>query len=438
LSAIPSLNPVAPRPAGGPVSLGPRTPKKSWLGVSILLPLVAAGVWAGYHFWSKPAAQESAAQAAAIRTARVTKGSIRRVLRLTGSTTAKNFRAISAPRVQAPDNGRGLVLTYLIDSGKYVKKGQLLAQIDAQALIDHVDDIESQIQQTDIQIRKRVAEQKLNWQNLEQTLKVAKARLDRAKLDASAAEIRTVVDAELLKLSVEESEATYRELLADVPLMKSSDAMQLRIMEIDKQLQVSHRNRHKQDIEAFMIRAPIDGLAVMETFRRAGEWAQIKQGDQVAPAQPFMKIVDTNSMLVQASASQVESEDVRLGQSAHITFDAYPGLKLNARVANIGAIATPGPRVNYFLRSVPVFLSILDQDNRVIPDLSTSNDIVLEEQENAELIPLEAVESKDGKSFVRVKSGDGYETREVTLGASDNLRIAVDKGVREGEEVALD
>ena len=54
------------------------------------------------------------------------------------------------------------------------------------------------------------------------------------------------------------------------------------------------------------------------------------------------------------------------------------------------------------------------------------------------MIPREAVETKGGKTFVRVKAPDRYETREVKLGMSDNLRVAVLEGLRAGEEVALD
>ena len=76
-------------------------------------------------------------------------------------------------------------------------------------------------------------------------------------------------------------------------------------------------------------------------------------------------------MREQASASQLESEEMRLGESARIAFDAFPDLRLNARVSNIGAIAIPGSTQNYFLRNVHVYLTILDRDNRVIPDLNT-------------------------------------------------------------------
>jgi hypothetical protein len=367
----------------------------------------------------------------------VTTGTVRKVLRLTGSTIAKNFRSVAAPMLRGPEAGNALTLIYLAPAGSYVKQGDLVADIDSQAVKDHIDDIEAQIAQLDANLRKRRAEQELNWETLQQNIRVLKSRLDKAKLDASASEIRTVIDAELIKLSVEEAEATYKEAVADLAGRKAADLSQLRILEIDKELQVRHRGRHLNDLQAFRIKAPISGLVVMQTVRRGGEMGQVRQGDVVAPAQPFLKIVDTNNMQVQAAISQVESEEVRMGMPVNVTFDAFPGLTLKAKVASLGAIATPGMRTNNFLRSIPVFLTILEHDDRVIPDLSTSNDVLLEEAQNASLIPMSAVETRDGKSFVRVKRGDSYETREVKLGLSDKVRVAVLEGVREGEEVAL-
>ena len=70
--------------------------------------------------------------------------------------------------------------------------------------------------------------------------RVEKARLDKARLDASAAEIRTPIDAELSKLAVEEEEATYKEMQADLAGKKAAFASELRIVEIDKELQERH------------------------------------------------------------------------------------------------------------------------------------------------------------------------------------------------------
>jgi HlyD family secretion protein len=438
MSAIPGLNPSPVRAEPIAPEAAPHPPKRShWFRLLLLLALVGGGAWAGYQYFNKPRAAAQAAQAA-IRTVRVTSGPIQRVLRLSGSTTAKNFASIAAPRLRAAEGGRGLILIYLAKSGSIVKKGDVVAQIDTQSLKDQLSDIEDQVLSADSDIKKRKADIALNGENLQQTLRAAKAGLDKNKLDAAATEIRTAIDAEELRLSVEEAQATYNEQLKDLDFKKASDTADLRSLEIGRQITVGKRDRFKSDIEKFTIAASMSGLAVMTSLLRGAEMAQVQQGDQVAPGQLFMKIVDVSGIQVQASASQVESEEMRLGESARIAFDAFPDLTLNARVSNIGAIATPGSTQNYFLRNVPVYLTILDRDSRVIPDLTTSSDVVVSQTANALLVPRSALESRDGKWFVRVRNGPQFELRQVKLGMSDNVRVAILEGVREGEEVALD
>ncbi len=439
MSAIHGLNPApssAPQPHVVPAP--PQKPKQqSWLKPTILAGLILGIAVAAYYFLRTPAESKSG-PAVALRTTKVASGAIQRVLRLNGSTSAKNFASIAAPRMRAAEGGRGLVLIYLAKSGSIVKKGDIIARIDAQAMLDHLNDLEAQITQAESDIKKRKAEIALNWENLQQTLRESKAQLDKVKLDAAAAEIRTPIDAEELKLSVEEAESTYKEQLTDLERKKASDAADLRVLEITQEITIHQRDRYKSDVDRFTISAPMGGLVVMQTIFRGTELAQIQQGDQVGPGQPFMKIVDVNGIQVQAAASQVEAEQMRIGQPATISFDGFPDLKLNAKVSNIGAMATAGVSQNYFLRNVPVFLQILDHDNRVIPDLSTSSDVVISQAANSLLIPRSAVESKDGKSFVRVKNGPQFEMREVKLGTTDNVRIAVLEGLREGEEIAID
>jgi HlyD family secretion protein len=441
MSAISGLE---PRPSSSPAPLQPaivapppkRTPK--WR-VWALLALVAGGAWAAYRFVAKAKAQsETAGQTMTIRTAKVTSGSIERVLRLTGATTAKNFATVAAPMMQGPDGGRALILIFVAKSGAKVAKGEIVARLDAQSMIDHVDDINATIQQAEADIRRRKAEEAMNWENLQQGIRVAKSDLEKAKLDAGAAEIRTPIDAEILKLSVEEAEATYKEKLADLPTQKISDAADLRILDLTKSRHTRHRDRHTIDVARFTIHAPIDGLVVMQSIWRGVEMGQVQQGDQVAPGQPFMKVVDTSNMQMQAVASQVESDEIRLGEPAVVSFDAFPDLKLKAKISSLGAIATAGMLANNYLRNVPVYLRILDHDNRVIPDLSTAANVEVGKSGAAIVAPLEAVESRGGKTFVRVKIGDRYERREVKLGMSDNIHVAVLEGLHSGDEIALD
>src|SRR5229473_4289950 len=163
MSAIHNLPPApvrTPEPVAPvvPPVVAPAPPKRrASYRIWVLLALIAGGAGAAYWFIARPKMQTKATQTASIRTAKVTTGAIQRVLRLTGATTAKNFAAVSAPMMRGPDSGRALILISVAKSGLSVKKGEVVAQIDAQSMKDHVDDIESQIYQADADIKKRQA-----------------------------------------------------------------------------------------------------------------------------------------------------------------------------------------------------------------------------------------------------------------------------------------
>jgi multidrug efflux pump subunit AcrA (membrane-fusion protein) len=367
-----------------------------------------------------------------------TQGTLQRTIRVSGTTGARNYSTIIAPRLQGPDSRGSLILLSVAKGGSHVKKGDLVAQIDAQTATDHIDDVKANVEQAQMDIKKRQAEQAIEWETLQQTLRVAKAELDKAKLEVTAAEVRTVIDQELLRLSAEESEARYKQLQADLGQKQRGHRAELRILEITAERQVRHLRRHDGDVRKFNIQAPMDGLVVMMTiFRGPGDMAQIQQGDQVFPGQPIMKIVNPASMHVEANVNQAESAEFRINQKATVGLDAFPGLTLPGKIYSIGALASGGFRQNFYIRNVPLRINVEGTDPRLIPDLSAAVDIVIESAPESVIVPLGAVTSHEGKPAVFVKTAQGFEPHEVAVALKNYTHAAITDGLKPGDEVRL-
>src|SRR5207253_11394425 len=118
-------------------------------------------------------------------------------------------------------------------------------------------------------------------------------------------------------------------------LQQTSFSAELRILEITAIRQRRRIERHQRDVVKFTIMAPMDGLAVMSPIFRGGDFGQVDQGDQLGPGQLFMKVVDPMSMQLEAKANQVETSELRIGQSVTIRLDAFPGLEFNGTVYSI-------------------------------------------------------------------------------------------------------
>ncbi|MBI3679356.1 MAG: HlyD family efflux transporter periplasmic adaptor subunit [Acidobacteria bacterium] len=437
----PAPSPVE-KPPPQPVSplVSPQLPggRSPWKRI-LFLAVLAGGAWLTYQLSLKP--QNAARQAPAVasfRTARVVVGPFERVIRLSGQTAAKQYANVSAPRMRGFESRSQMELLQLVKNGSWVKKDDLLAQIDPGTQSDHVDDLKATIIQSESDIKKRKAEQSVEFENLQQTLRLAKSQADKARLDNQAAEVRTDIERELLKLSMEEADARHNQAGLDLPFKKTVHEAEVKILGYTTERHVRHVNRHINDINSYTINSPMEGLAVLQSiYRGGGESHQVQQGDQLGSGQPLMRVVNPGSMQVDASVNQAASTEIRIGQRATIGLDAFPGLTLKGRVYSMGALAMGGYRPGYYIRTVAVRLNIEGADSRLIPDLSAHADVVVESQEKTTLVPLGAIVQESNKSYVYVRQGGEFVKREVTLGPANNLYAVASAGLRAGEEVRL-
>jgi multidrug resistance efflux pump len=198
--------------------------------------------------------------------------------------------------------------------------------------------------------------------------------------------------------------------------------------------------RAEANTERMVMKAPINGLVVMQTIFRSPEMVQIQAGDQLWPGMRFMQIVDTSSMIINASVNQVDAESIRVGGKATVRFDAFPGLELPATVHSLGAMTRPGGMRAQYVKEIPVTLKLDRLDPRVIPDLSVSVDVEIEREQAAAMVPLASVfhDSSMNKPFVWIRQDNGWARREVELGTASNITVAVRSGLRPGEVVATE
>jgi len=340
-----------------------------------------------------------------------------------------------------PGGGGGdfqMTIQQLIKPGTVVTKGETVAEFDNQYMLTRLDDYRASVLQSDLSYKKMLAELEVTRKAHQQSIDVAQADLDKARLNLKMAPVVGAIEAERMKLAEEEANARHQQLLKEVEHVTISQKSDLRNADLEVAQTKIELKRAEANSERMVLKSPIDGLVVMESNFRGGEFDQIKQGDQLFPGQPLLKVVDTSSMVINAFVNQVDGEKIRVGQTAMVRFDAFPDLVLPARVFSIGAVPKSSRSRPDFLKEIPVALRLEKMDKRVIPDLSVSVDVKLAGEEKAMLAPREALFAGDsGQSFVFVRAGAGWERRTVETGLSNNVAVAIRKGLNAGEVVAL-
>lgn len=333
-----------------------------------------------------------------------------------------------------------LVLQELVAPGSYVKKGDVVAEFDRQYMLNRLDDYRASLEQAEAGMRILESDLEVEKKAHEQLIEVAKADLEKAQIDLKTVPVQSAIMTEHLKLNAEEAEARLKQRLAETKFKEVSYAAQRRIAEIEHREAGIELRRAEANAERMVVRAPMDGVTVMQSIFRGGEFGQIQKGDMLSPGMMFMRIVDPSSMLVNAVINQVDVELIRVGAKARVRFDAYPDLELPAHVYSVGAMPKSGGfRANY-VKEVPVVLKLDKTDPRVIPDLSVSADVVIDREDQAVLAPLAAIfgEPGAGNPYVFVQQPSGWERRKVELGLTNHVMAAVRSGLRAGEVIAVE
>jgi len=395
-------------------------------------------------------------------------GDINRTVRVTGTVAAKNFASLLAPRIQGSrsntnrggmggsglggpgggGNGMGgpggpgadftLVLWHLIKAGTRVKKDEVVAQFDPTNQLLRLDDYKDTVIQTDNTIRKQIASLAANKEAHDQTVRAAKAAWDQAVLDLGTIPVKAAIDAENLKLVAEEAEATYKQLVFEDSLVIESQRATIRVSELTKDQSAIELQRAEGNVKRMEIHSPMDGIAVMASIVRNGEFGQVREGDQVNAGQPFLTIVDPSSMILNATVNQVDAERLRLGMKAVVHLDAYPDIDLPGVLEGIGAMSKSSTFRAGYVGEIPIRLRIEKSDVRVIPDLTGSAEVILESAKDAVVLPRAAVFEENGGSFVFVQSPEGWVKKQIEPGVISLTQVAVRSGLQKGDVVALE
>ncbi len=333
----------------------------------------------------------------------------------------------------------GAVIQDLIKPGVRVKKGDRLAEFDRQFMLQRLEDYRSGVMQQELNIQRQAADIDVRHKAHDQQVLAAKADRDKAQLDLKTIPVRSVIDSERLKLALEEAEAKYKQVLTEEPFVAAGDEAQLKISQMDLQQSKLELRRSEQNADRMVIKSAMEGMVVMMQMFRGADFGQVQQGDPVQPGQPFMQVVDPDSMIVNASMNQVDVEKIRVGAKAIIHFDAFPDLALPGHVFSVAAMpkSTASARAN-FLKEIPVRIKLDKLDPRVIPDLSVSVDVIVQEEEASTMVPLSSIhrDSAEANPYVWVKNPTGWERREVKLGLASYLHVSVRNGLKTGDIVA--
>ncbi len=180
----------------------------------------------------------------------------------------------------------------------------------------------------------------------------------------------------------------------------------------------------KFELAASNLLAPFDGVISS---------ISVDVGDPVNRTTATVDILDPNIVTIEGSVDEIDILSLRVGDTVAVVLDALPDQTLEGVIEEIGDGVNQQGVIEF-----PLTIALTPPDGiDLIEGLSATATIVLNQIDNALLIPLQAVGGSFTAPSVDVLNNDGFTTTLITLGASDDFWVVVESGLVEGQQVLM-
>lgn len=373
-----------------------------------------------------------------VPTTRVQQGRIDVMVHATGELRASRGLPVFTPAMGGP-----LTIVTLPASGSPIEAGDVIVEFDAAEQEFALEQAEFDLQLATQQIAKAEAEAAVKAAEDEVALLQARFAVRRAELDASANELVGAIVAQQNQLVLEEAREQLTALQHDVKSHGDTASASLDVLREKRnkaQLAVSVARRN---IENLRIVAPFNGFLTLKpntmafggVVFSAAALPEYRVGDSAYPGQLIAELVDTSGIEVTAKLPEHDRANVAAGQMVDIAVDGRPDATLHGKVRAISSVASR-QLFEAGTRRFDISFDLVGSGARLNPGVSAALAITGQSFDPALHVPRAAIFDVAGTPSVYVKTGAGFELREVkVLARTDSLAIV--EGLDASAEVAL-
>ena len=328
-------------------------------------------------------------------------------------------------------------LVWMAPEGSLVKKGELIARFSA-------EEGQQQLAQAQIDLQRNALARAAK----EGELDAGRGRVDvdLAKVGTDLGIARRYADADLSTMARNEvldavQDARFLGAKQDTLQWKRGQfgvrgGAELAVLDAQRATYAINAKTRQDDLDALELRAPHDGV-LMLSANWMGEKPSV--GSNLYAGTDFGSLPDPGAMEVELTLPQIEAQSLRAGMALELHPVGRPAQAIASKLSWVASAAKPrgrGNPVKVLAMKAPIPAKAI-RDYGLVPGQNMQATIFLLRADKAVSVANVAIESDDGRSYVRLREGRGFKRREVTLGIRGTARSQVLKGLQAGDEVQL-
>ena len=337
-------------------------PKRNILKVIIWLVVMSLTSAIGVYYYFQPKEVKITYE-----TITPKRGDISTIISATGTLEPLN-------EVQIGSQVSGIISSIYVDTNDIVKKGEVLAKIDDQKILQELSRFQAQLKSAKAQLA-----------SLQATFKAKKWQYEKLKklYKQSKGKYPSFVD-------VQSAQVAYEVALSEIASKEGN------IAEIQANIKGV-----KIDFDNTVITSPIDGVVLT----RSVDVGQTVAASFSAP-ELFKVAQNLKEMKLVVQIAESDVGKIALNQTVSFSVDAYPHRKFFAKVDKINY----GSTINENIVSYEVSINVDNKDLLLRPGMSATADIVVAEKKNVLLLPVSTLffQPKKHETQTKKKSGSFF------------------------------
>ena len=394
------------------------TKKKVLIGTGVVLALII--IVAGSVYQSHKGVVE-------VQTGKVAKLDLASTVTASGEIRPKTFANVGA-------NAFGKITRLYVKEGDHVKKGQLLAQLENVQPESDVQAGRAGVQASKTDLEAAQAALNTNVADLER----AKADYEQKRLDYERAQ-QLYKDQLIPKSDYETRKAAYETSQAGLAQAKARIVQaKAQVDSADKHVQqnVASLRRASDALSKTTYQAPYDGV-VTNLPVREGETVVV--GIQNSPGSTLMTVADMSVITAEVRVDETDIVNVKRGEPAEVSIDAFPKKKFkgvvteigdNALLRSTGVSTSQSTGGSQEAKDFKVVITLQDAPDNLRPGLSATAKITTATRENVIAIPIQALTIRQRGDLEQKPKGKDKSTVQAAAPASPEKSAAAKEEIQ--------
>jgi HlyD family secretion protein len=352
-------------------------------------------------------------------------------------TEQGNVRAVNSLTINAPNISYrygNLKITTIISDGKEVERGDTVIIFDPSDIKKAIITSQQQLEIANAELEKLKATQQSEIEDLEAELEISRISQEISKINLDQGLYEPAVTRKELDLKLQSADIAYaraKEEIENKKKIQQEDIFQ-KTLSI-KQLTTALDDANSTLKNLFVI-SPSPGIAILkDNIYTSQKW---QAGDQPYSGSILIELPDLSEMMAETKINEVDIAKITNGLRVELKADAYSDTSYAGKVITIANLAQ-NKDAKSKIKVFPVQVKIEGKSGNLLPGLTVSCKIIINELPGVLIIPVETIFKDQTIEYVYVKTRSGFERKDIKIGAVNSDFAIVTEGLAENEEVAL-